>query len=225
MHDYEMFADKDRVMIAVSGGVDSLSLAATLALWRRKIPVDLTFFAVHIDHGFWRNAASCQTPPQQSIGEQLRPFGLDLEVREEWSFGDQPRSCFQCARNRRSQLFDLARQLDCKSIAFGHHRDDLIETFFLNTLYSGNISTMRPRQRLFDGNLFIVRPMAYLEKTEVMQLARILGVVPVKNLCPFSDQSRREKVRDLLGQFFRDEPNCKESVFAALKNVRREYLP
>lgn len=224
MHDYNMFADKDRVLIAVSGGVDSMTLAAVLAWWRGKLPIELSFTVVHIDHGFWRNSVE-QIPPQQSIGEQLRGFDLDIEVREEWPLAEAERSCFQCARNRRSHLFELARQFDCRTIAFGHHRDDLIETFFLNSLYSGNISTMRPRQQLFDGRLSIVRPMAYLDKAEVVQLAHLFGVVPVKNLCPFLDHSRREKIRNLLEPFFATEPNCKDSVFAALKNVRREYLP
>jgi tRNA 2-thiocytidine biosynthesis protein TtcA len=224
MHDYQMFADNDRVLIAVSGGVDSLTLAALLATWREKLPIHLDFVTMHVDHGFWRTLPVC-TPPQTAIGTQLQRFGLDLAVVEEWRIDAEQRTCFQCARNRRSQLFDLARLHNCRTVAFGHHRDDLIETFFLNALYGGNISTMRPRQELFGGNLAIVRPLAYLEKNEVTELAAMLRLRPVKNLCPLADTTRREKVRNLLEQFFTTEPGCRDSVFAALKNVRREYLP
>jgi tRNA 2-thiocytidine biosynthesis protein TtcA len=145
-------------------------------------------------------------------------------ISREKDLPEQSRTCFLCARNRRSQLFDLAREQNFNKIAFGHHKDDLIETFFLNTIYSGNISTMVPRQDLFGGSLSLVRPMAYLEKHEVREIAAELGLVPVKNLCPLSEDTRREKVRTLLQGLYIDEPGAKDSVFAALANVRREYL-
>lgn len=223
MHDYSMFAEGDRVMIAVSGGIDSLTLAAVLSLWQKKAPIRFTLAAHHIDHGFWRG----QDPglnPEVAIAGQLSPLGLPLRIARERAIAEETRTCFLCARNRRSQLFDLARDHGCNKIAFGHHKDDLIETFFLNTIYSGNISTMVPRQDLFGGTLSLVRPMAYLEKQEVREIAAELGLVPVKNLCPLSDDTRREKVRTLLTRLYQDEPGAKESIFAALANVRREYL-
>ena len=223
MHDYSMFSEGDRVMIAVSGGVDSLTLAGILAIWRKKAPIRFTLAAYHIDHGFWRN----QDPdldPAVVIAGQLSGMGLTLHIASEKPIAEASRTCFLCARNRRSQLFDLARDHGCNKIAFGHHKDDLIETFFLNTIYSGNISTMVPRQDLFGGTLSLVRPMAYLEKHEVGEIADELGIVPVKNLCPLSDDTRREKVRALLQRLYIDEPGAKVSVFAALANVRREYL-
>lgn len=222
MHDYSMFAEGDRVMIAVSGGVDSLVLAGILSIWQRKAPIRFTLAAHHIDHGFWQDEDP-DLNPEAALGQQLSGLGLPLHiVREKRITGE--RSCFLCARNRRSQLFDLARDLGCNKIAFGHHKDDLIETFFLNTIYSGNISTMVPRQDIFGGSLALVRPMAYLDKHEVRQIAGEMGLVPVKNLCPLSDDTRREKIRKMLEKLFADEPGAKESVFAALANVRREYL-
>lgn len=222
MHDYDMFSEGDRVIVAVSGGVDSLTLACIMDMWQKKAPIAFDIFFVHIDHGFWKFKDGAENPAD-SIGRQLEHFDITVQIYQEWST-EEERNCFTCSRNRRSQLFDLARELDCTKIAFGHHKDDLIETFFINTLYSGNISTMRPKQNLFENRLSLVRPMAYLDKSQVVEISKIYGLNPVKNLCPYSNHSKREKVREMLETFYEGEPGAKESVFAALSNVRAEYL-
>jgi tRNA 2-thiocytidine biosynthesis protein TtcA len=223
MHDYKMFSAEDNVLVAVSGGIDSLVLACVMRLWQKKAPIRFNLIAYHIDHGFWRKDRG-MAAPATAIEQQLLSFAMTLEIAGEREISDEARTCFLCARNRRSQLFDLARDRGCNKIALGHHKDDLIETFFLNAIYSGNISTMIPRQDLFDGTLSIVRPMAYLEKSEVRQIAGELNLQPVKNLCPLSNDTRREKVRKFLQVLYEEEPGAKSSMFAALSNVRREYL-
>ncbi|MFH0784600.1 MAG: ATP-binding protein [Pseudomonadota bacterium] len=223
MHDYSMFSSGDNVLVAVSGGVDSLVLACVLRMWQKKAPIHFNITVHHIDHGFWLSDPA-MVAPVTSIGEQLLPWGLTLEIVTERKISVEERTCFLCARNRRNQLFDLARERGFNKIALGHHKDDLIETFFLNAIYSGNISTMIPRQELFGGSLALVRPLAYLEKTEVLQIAGDMQLQPVKNLCPLSYDTRRERVRILLQKLFKDEPMAKSSVFAALSNVRKEYL-
>ncbi len=223
MHDHSMFSGGDKVLIAVSGGIDSLVLAWMLRMWRNKAPISFELYAHHIDHGFWCRDRALESPAT-TIGHQLQCFDLSLEINAERVIKEEARTCFLCARNRRSQLFDLARERGYNKIALGHHKDDLIETFFLNALYSGNISTMLPRQDLFGGSLAIVRPMAYLEKIEIRQIAEGLHLQPVKNLCPLSEDTRRGKVRRLLQDFYEEEPMAKHSAFAALANVRRDYL-
>lgn len=223
MHDYSMFADGDRVLVAVSGGIDSLSLVCMLRFWLRIAPIHFSIDAIHIDHGFWLSAGQ-PVQPSISIGEQLKKWGLELKVEPEYELADQERSCFLCARNRRNQLFELARQNNYNKICFGHHKDDLLETFMLNVLYSGNISTMLPRQNLFNGSLSLVRPFAYLEKSEVQHIGELFGMVGLKNYCPLAEDVKRKRVRVFLEKLYAEEPGAKQSMFAALSNVRHDYL-
>ncbi|MEJ2689221.1 MAG: ATP-binding protein [Deltaproteobacteria bacterium] len=161
--DYDMISDGDRILIAVSGGIDSLVLSWLLPFWQLKAPIS-----------FWLQAAA---------------------------------------------------QFQCNRIAFGHHSEDLLETFFLNLCYSGNISTMLPRQDLFEGKLSIIRPMVYLEKSQIIDLGQRLGIRPVRNPCRFSEQNKRHKIRQTLPVFYSMAPSVKANMFAALANVRTDYLP
>ncbi len=223
MHDFSMFSEGDRVLIAVSGGIDSLTLAGVLKIWQRKAPIQFELTAQYIDHGFWKRQKDA-VDPGKAISRQLQKILLDFNIVEEWRMLEKDRTCFLCSRNRRSQLFDLARAKGCNKIALGHHKDDLIETFMLNAIYSGNISTMLPKQNLFGGTLSIVRPMAYLEKKEVCEIAEGLNVEVVKNLCHLSGDTRRERVRGVLHELYLNEPAARNSLFAALSNVRNDYL-
>jgi tRNA 2-thiocytidine biosynthesis protein TtcA len=230
MQDYAMLSHGDHVLVAVSGGVDSLVLAWLLQMWLRKAPIIYTIRVVHIDMGFrglGAEGAELDDPVEQ-ISEQLHRFGLPVlveQARELPDFAAGERSCFLCARQRRHQLFDLARDYGCNKIAFGHHQDDLIETLFLNMFYSGNISTMMPRQDLFAGSLALIRPLAYIEKHEVLDIAKNLGLTPVDNLCPLAGDTRRDQMRQTLQTLYQQGPGVKASIFASMFNVREEYLP
>ena len=223
MHDYSMLGDGDRVMIGVSGGVDSLALAWVLNMWQEKAPIRFELAVQIIDHGFWRSHEGA-VGPEVAIGRQLERFSIEYTVDQAWELSEESRTCYQCARNRRSQLFALARDRGFNKIALGHHKDDLIETFFLNIFYSGNISTMLPRQVLFEGDLSIIRPFAYIEKKELVEMSKELELTPIRNFCPLADDTHREKVRVLLDSLYREEPGVKRSIFAALANVRQEYM-
>jgi len=223
MHDYAMLAEGDRVLVAVSGGIDSLVLTWLLAHWQRKAPIRYSLLAAHLDMGFDGDAA-------ELVEEQLHRLRVPFLI-ERTDFGPRAltaengrNGCFHCAKKRRNRLFDLAREKGCNKVALGHHQEDIIETFFLNMFYSGNLSTMVPRQELFDGRLALLRPMAYLEKDQIRALGADLDIRPVANPCPLSETSKRSTVRTLLGRLYAEDARLKGNIFAALGNIRPDYL-
>ena len=230
MHDYAMLAEADRVLVAVSGGMDSLVLLAVLLHWRKKAPISYQLEAVHVD---MEPGLEAPGPGATRVGEQVRRLGMELRILPA-RYRPSPQEiavasgnqdlCFQCARSRRSQLFAHARDAGWNKLALGHHRDDIIETFLLNLTCAGNISTMAPFQSLFSGRLALIRPLAYLDKDEVAALGRSLGLVPVESACLLSEQTRRRDIHRLARQIYRQIPGAKEHIFAALGNVRQEYL-
>lgn len=227
MLDYQMLAEGDRVLIAVSGGIDSLVLAWLLHDWRRKAPIAYEVQAVHID----RPAAGGEPSSRaQETAAQLAALGIAcriLPTEQPMTLaadGDARGICHRCARSRRRQLFELARQEGWSKLAFGHHRDDLVETFFINLTSGGNISTMRPKQELFSGRLSLIRPLAYLTKEDIGGIGARLGLKAVPSNCPLAEQTRRTEIRDLLRHIYGQLPGSREQIFAALANVRSEYL-
>ena len=223
MHDYSMLSDGDRVLVAVSGGIDSLVLAWLLHYWLQKAPVSYGLTAVHIDMGIWNQAMEGANPVIE-VQKQMEKTGLALHIEKSLPLIEDERNCFSCSKLRRKQLFDLASRFKCNKIAFGHHKDDLLETLFLNMFYSGNISTMVPKQELFNGRLSVIRPLAYIEKQEVTDIGETVGLTAVNNLCPLAGDTRREQVQKMLQNIYDQIPGAKASLFASLKNVRKGYM-
>ena len=225
-----MLADGDRLLVAVSGGIDSLVLVWILVNWREKAPIDYEIQAIHIDMLPGRDQPG---PVACRVVEKVERLGCSCSVLP----ADRPvpipdahpvdsshNSCFQCARSRRTQLFAYARRHAYGTLALGHHRDDIVETFFLNMTCSGNISTMRPSQQLFSGRLTLIRPLAYLKKEEISAIAQRIGLQAPGSDCPLSGKTRRQEIRELLEQVYVRIPGSREHIFAALGNVRSDYL-
>lgn len=222
MHDYQMLKDGDRVLIGVSGGVDSLVLTWLLHHWQNKVPIKYHLMAMHLDMGFDNFQHLAVEAELNRIGTPYRTERTQYGVVANQQQPDK--ACHQCATARRNHLFETARVEQYSAIALGHHKDDLIETFFLNMLYSGNLSTMMPQQQLFEGRLKIVRPMAYLTKDQILEIAEIAGIVPVKNPCPMAAKSKREEVRALMTSIYQRDPSFRGNIFAAMGNIRVDYL-
>lgn len=237
LHKYGMLADGDRVMIAVSGGIDSLVLCRVLDLWRRKAPINYQLLPVHLDMGFAGYIPGIGTLAGQplpgtgaAVKLQLDLLGLPYLI-ENTTYGPEAlaaeagkNGCYRCSTRRRARLFELAREHNCNKLALGHHQEDIIETFFLNLLYGGNISTMVPRQVLFNGNLTLIRPLALLSKELIRRLGRQFAVEAVANPCPLTDNSKRHAVRTLVNNLTDQDPRMTANIFAALGNVRLDYL-
>ena len=223
MHNYSMLADGDRVLIAVSGGVDSLVLTWILNYWQHKAPIQYDILAVCIDNGFDASTGD-------NVAKQLRQINVPYQIKKTdfWEKATVAENgkivCHHCSRLRRNLLFSIAEQQDFNKIAFGHHKDDILETFFINLLYAGNLSTMVPRQELFEGRLNIIRPMAYLEKKDVLKIAEKVNIIPVKNPCPKDSDSKRQEARRILSSLCDLDPKVKSNIFAALSNIRKGYL-
>jgi tRNA 2-thiocytidine biosynthesis protein TtcA len=223
IHSRDMIRDGDHVMVAVSGGKDSMSLLWLLKDRLKRIPIQYRIMAVHVDPGFGANSAEHMKAffsehdfEYRIIRSNIGPKAHGPENREN--------PCFLCSRLRRKTLFELAADLDCNKIAFGHHKDDLIETFFLNIFYGASISTMTPVQEFFGGKLIVIRPLFMLDENKIRKYAASMKW-PLINLgCPTAGASKREEMKKMLHHLYRSNKKIKGNIFHALQNVRLDYL-
>ncbi|MCD6293013.1 MAG: hypothetical protein J7M09_06115 [Deltaproteobacteria bacterium] len=224
--DYSMTADGDTFLVALSGGKDSLALLHILQTRKKWIPITYHLRPVHVTLG-----ESDDRQRVARLSEQVAALGLSLEVIEtdiatRLACNNLPESpCFHCSRWKRKALFDYAAKHAVAKIAFGHHRDDILETALLNLFYGSSFSTMRPHQELFSGRLTIIRPLAYLDEAEVIAYCRHHGLPTDSQPCRFQKTTgKRRAMRELLDSLQKDNSKVKNSLFHALRNIREEYL-
>ncbi len=223
IHNRQMILDGDHVMVAVSGGKDSLTLLWLLRERIKRIPIDYKITAVHVDPGFGADSAARMKAFFSTNGFDYRILESDIGPR---AHGPENREnpCFLCSRLRRKLLFQLADQIGCNRIALGHHKDDLIETFFLNVLYGASISTMRPVQELFEGQLILIRPLYLVDEDLIQRYTNSMDWPSIDLGCPTAGSSKREEVKKMLKGFYRSNRKIKGNIFHALHNVNPEYL-
>jgi tRNA 2-thiocytidine biosynthesis protein TtcA len=223
MHRYGMLSDGDRVAVGMSGGKDSLALMWFLSMRLAHIPVKYSLVGIHIDPGFTPATA---TPLARFCEESGWPLRVERTDYGRVAHGEANREnpCFLCARLRRKRLFELAEEECCNKVALGHHKDDLIETLFLNMCYAGEIATMRPKQEFFGGKITVVRPLAYIEERTIIRFARLAGLPEIVNHCPSAGVSKRKEIKTLLGQLYAGNPKVKGNIFRSMSNARPDYL-
>ncbi len=226
VHGLDMIQPGDHVLVAVSGGVDSLALLWLLRERVGKLPLRLRYrmTAVHVDPGFGNGSADSMEDFFSEEGFDYRIVRSDFGPRAH-NGRNRENPCFVCSRLRRKALFDMAREMECTRIAYGHHKDDLIETFFLNLFFGASVSTMLPVQEFFKGRLSIIRPLYLVDKDMISRYARFMDWSGIDLGCPSAGASRREQVRNLLKDLYRTNKKVKGNIFHAIHNVRLEYLP
>ena len=218
-----MLHDGDRIIVGVSGGADSLTMMWTLVERLPRIPINFELFPVYIDPGF-----------EGGFGESLKTYtadiGLSLRV-ELTDYGilghsavNRENPCFLCSRLRRKRLFEIADELGCNKLALGHNKDDIIETFFLNICYAGEISTMVPSQKFFKGRFTVIRPLAYADEDLIRTFAREQGFPEFANPCPSANHSKRQEINTLLKQLYHSNKKIKGNIFRAMSRVKLDYL-
>jgi tRNA 2-thiocytidine biosynthesis protein TtcA len=224
IHHYGLIEDGDRIAVGVSGGKDSMLLLWLLRERLRRVPISYELVAVHIDPGFDAESADLLEDFFSQEGFNYEIIRTDHGPR---AHGEENREnpCFLCSRLRRSVLFRKAGELGCAKIALGHNQDDLIETFFINICYGGQVSGMVPKQEFFGGRMTVIRPFALVPSRSISRMCGDLGLPVVPTKCPSAAKSRRSEIRDMLDGLFRNNSKVRGNIYHAMSNVNCDYLP
>lgn len=224
--DYQMLQAGDRLLVAVSGGADSLSLLTLLSGPMVAVTENFSLVVVHLDLGFGES----KEEDWSRLERHFQRLGCDY-IMEKTQIGARAHAaencknpCFLCARWRRRRLFEIGDQAGCNKVVLGHHKDDILETFFLNLLFGREISTMVPNQEVFAGKFHIIRPLAYIDEFLLKAFARESRLPVLSDSCPSRLTSHRAVVKKWLVQLEREKPGTRDNIFKALSNVRVEYL-
>ena len=223
--DYQMIAAGDRVMVCLSGGKDSYALLDVLLSLRRSAPVRFELLAVNLDQkhpGF----------PAEVLPQYLESRGVPYRIIEQDTYSVVQRVvpagrtlCGLCSRLRRGALYRFAAENDITKIALGHHRDDIVETLFLNLFFGGRLAAMAPKRLSDDGRHIVIRPLAYVAERDIARYARgrRFPLIPC-NLCGSQPNLQRQAVKGMLAAWEREFPGRTESIARALRNVELEHL-
>jgi tRNA 2-thiocytidine biosynthesis protein TtcA len=220
-----MIEDGDKVMVFLSGGKDSYALLDILLALKEKAPVRFDLIAYNLDQkqpGF----------PEHVLPEYLTKRGVPFRIEQRDTYSVVKRvipegktTCGLCSRLRRGNIYRAAAELGCTKITLGHHRDDMLETLFLNMFYGGRLKGMPPKLVTDDGRHVVIRPLAYCREDDLAEYARIkeFPIIPC-NLCGSQPNLQRQATKEMLQQWEKKFPGRTESIFRALQNVAPSHL-
>lgn len=223
--DYNMIGNGDTVMVCVSGGKDSYTLLSCLLALRERAPVDFRIVAMNLDQrqpGF----------PDHVLPAYFAALGVEHLIVTEDTYSivkDKipagKTTCSLCSRLRRGIIYRTAREIGATRIALGHHRDDILETLFLNMFFGGRLKAMPPKLLSDDGQHMVIRPLAYCAEADIARFARAMEfpIIPC-NLCGSQENAQRQQVKAMLQEWGRNYPGRIESLATALKNVVPSHL-
>ncbi|MGO2511599.1 tRNA 2-thiocytidine(32) synthetase TtcA [Marinomonas polaris] len=223
--DFNMIEEGDKVMVCLSGGKDSYTMLEILRNLQASAPISFSIVAVNLDQkqpGF----------PEHILPAYLEELGVDFHILERDTYSivkeivpEGKTTCGLCSRLRRGSLYGFAEEIGATKIALGHHRDDILETLFLNMFFGGKLKSMPPKLLSDDGKHIVIRPLAYCkeEDIEAFSVMKEYPIIPC-NLCGSQENLQRQVVKDMLQKWEKEFPGRMETMFSAIQNVVPSHL-
>ncbi len=223
--DFNMIEEGDRVMVCMSGGKDSYGMLDILLKMQQRAPINFEIVAVNLDQkqpGF----------PDHILPEYLAKLGVEFHIETQDTYSIVKRNipegktmCSLCSRLRRGILYNVARKLKCNKLALGHHRDDMLQTFFLNMFFGGKLKGMPPKLTSDNGEFVVIRPLAYVAEKDLIRWAahREFPIIPC-SLCGSQTNLQRVQIGNMLRDWEKQYPGRAETMFTALQNVVPSHL-
>lgn len=223
--DYTMIEDGDKVMVCLSGGKDSYVMLDILLSLQKSAPINFSLHAINLDQkqpGF----------PEHVLPDYLLALGVDYSIIEQDTYSivmdkveEGKTFCGLCSRLRRGILYNKAVEMGATKIALGHHRDDIVETLFLNMFYGGKLKAMPPKLLSDDKRNVVIRPLAYCKEREIVRYAELMDfpIIPC-NLCGSQDNMQRQNIKAMLRSWDKEQPGRVETIFRSICNVQPSQL-
>lgn len=223
--DFNMISDGDTVMVCVSGGKDSYTLLSCLLALRQRAPIDFRIIAMNLDQKQPDFPAEILPAYFESLGVEYHIVTEDTYSIVKDKIPEGKTTCSLCSRLRRGIIYRTARELGANKIALGHHRDDILETFFLNLFFGGRTKSMPPKLVSDNGENVVIRPLAYCTEADIIRFARTMEypIIPC-NLCGSQTNAQRQQIKAMLQTWAAEHPGRIESIFTALSNVVPSHM-